>query len=55
MSERFAGTARIMLKSRGKSGIPIFVIPWDVEEMSDAELSELAESQFPKVLETAVG
>ena len=51
ISERFESIGKVMLKSKGKPEFPMFIVPWKMEEMSDDEIREFAESQFPKIIE----
>lgn len=51
VSERFESLATSLVRSRGKPGFPMVVLPSDIEELSDERLGELSERTFPEIAE----
>ena len=46
VTEQFSALASTIAQSQGKPGLPILVLPSNIEELSDGELKALAQKTF---------
>ena len=51
VTEQFSKLASTITKSRGRPGLPILVLPANIEDLSDSELETLAQNTLDQAAE----